>query len=286
MSRWLLGLLLASLALTTACHRAEPARTYPLKGQVLAVVTDRHELTVKHEDIPGFMPAMTMNYPVSPASLMDGLAAGDLIEGTLSVQDARPTLIAIKKTGTAPLPANGNQSAMATSLLAEGDAVPDAAFLDQDDRRRSFAEWKGTLTLVTFIYTSCPSPTFCPLMDQNFSTIQRAVAEDPALKGRVKLVSISFDPAHDTPAVLKAHAAKRGADSTVWTYLTGDQVTIDRFAGHFGVAVIRPDQPGEIQHNLRTTLIGADGRVIKIYSGSDWTPGTVLADLRTAVKLS
>jgi protein SCO1/2 len=112
------------------------------------------------------------------------------------------------------------------------------------------------------------------------------VSEDPALRGQVKLVSISFDPKHDTPAVLAAHAARRKANPEIWTFLTGDRNTIDRFAGRFGVGIMRPDTPGEIVHNLRTTLIGRDGRVLKIYSGSDWTPGTVLADLRAALKAS
>jgi protein SCO1/2 len=135
---------------------------------------------------------------------------------------------------------------------------------------------------VTFIYTRGPLPTFCPLMDQNFATIQEAVAEDPALAGQVKLVSITFDPEHDTPEVLAAHAEKRHADPDVWTFLTGDQATIDRFAGRFGVGVLRQTEAADIQHNLRTTLVGRDGRVLKVYSGSDWTPGAVLADLRAA----
>jgi protein SCO1/2 len=172
---------------------------------------------------------------------------------------------------------------MAAGILAEGDEVPDAAFLDQDDRRRSFSEWRGTLTLVTFIYLRCPLPNYCPLMDQNFATIQRAVEEDPVLKGQVKLVSISFDPEHDTPALLKAHAARRRADTNVWTFLTGDRTTVHRFAGRFGVSVIRPEGVVEINHNLRTTLVGKDGRIVKVYSGNDWTPGTALADLRTAL---
>jgi protein SCO1/2 len=172
---------------------------------------------------------------------------------------------------------------MASGLLEVGDPVPDAAFIDQRDQRRSFAEWHGSLTLVTFIYTRCPLPTFCPLMDQNFATLQGALAEDPRLAGQVQLVSVTFDPAHDTPEVLAAHAAKRRADPDVWTFLTGDQTTIERFAGRFGVGVLREDDSAEIAHNLRTTLIDRDGRVRKVFSGSDWTPGAVLADLRAAL---
>jgi protein SCO1/2 len=171
---------------------------------------------------------------------------------------------------------------MATGALSEGDEVPDAALIDQANRRRSLAEWRGKLTLITFIYTSCPLANFCPLMDQNFATIQAAVAEDPALAGKVALVTITFDPEKDTPDVLAAHAARRRADPAVWTFLTGDLVTIQRLAGRFGVGVIRPDGTAEINHNLRTALVGTDGRIRRFYTGNDWTPSTVLADLRTA----
>jgi protein SCO1/2 len=119
-------------------------------------------------------------------------------------------------------------------------------------------------------------------MDQNFATIPRAAAEDPALKGQVKLVSISIDPEGDTPAVLAAYANRRQADPAVWTFLTGDRVTVHRFAGRFGVGPIRPEGATEITHNLRTALVGRDGRIRKLYSGNQWTPGDVLSDLRAA----
>jgi len=220
---------------------------------------------------------------VATGAPLAALAAGDLITGTLEVRDAQATLTTVTKTGTAPIAQGANQTAMATALIGPGDPMPDAALVDQDDRRRSLSEWAGSATLVTFTYTRCPDPTFCPLMDQNFATIQRAVAEDAALKGRVKLISISIDPEHDTPAVLKKHALARGAEAAVWTFLTGDLATVDRLAGRFGVSVVRPGGTDPIAHTLRTTLVGTDGHVRKSYSGNDWTPGTVLADLRAAL---
>lgn len=276
--------LVVALFLLAACSRPEPAKRYEIKGQILAVSSEAPELTVRHEDIAGLMPGMTMTFPVSPVTLMNGRTPGELITGTLEVDPVEGSrLVAITHQGVAPLPENANQIAMASGILSEGDAVPDAAFIDQDDKRRSFAEWQGSYTLVTFIYTRCPLPDYCPLMDQNFATIQEAASEDPALEGRVRLVSITFDPEHDTPEVLAAHARKRRADPAVWTFLTGDRATIDKFAGRFGIGVLREDGSTEIQHNLRTTLVGPDGRILKIYSGNDWTPGRVLADLRAAV---
>jgi protein SCO1/2 len=276
----------AALALAGACASPSPPKQFALTGQVLAVSPERGELTVHHEDIEGLMPAMTMTFPVTPASLLEGRKPGELIAATLEVSDSQGRIVAITHRGEAPVPQTANQVALAAGLLADGDQVPDAAFLDQNDRRRSFAEWRGTHTLVTFIYTSCPLPNYCPLMDQNFATLQGAIAEDPALRGRVKLVSISFDPEHDTPAVLAAHAARRRADPAVWTFLTGDRLTIDRFAGRFGVGILRSDGSSEVTHNLRTTLVGPDGRVVKTYAGSDWTPGAVLTDLRRALAAS
>jgi protein SCO1/2 len=216
---------------------------------------------------------------------MQNREAGELILATLEVSDFTGRLVDITRTGLAPLPDNANEVALATGLLDPGDEAPDTAFVDQDDRRRSLAEWRGRHVLLTFIYTRCPLPTFCPLMDQNFATIQRAVAEDAVLRGQIQLISVSFDPEHDTPAVLREHAARRKADLTTWTFLTGDRQTVDRFAGRFGVGVIRPaDGAGEITHNLRTAHIDPEGRIVKLYSGNEWTPSAVLADLRAAVR--
>jgi len=287
MSRVSCAGLFLSLLIVSACQpAAPPVKHYQMKGQILAVLPDVQQLTIKHEDIAGFMPAMTMNYQVATPALLEGRTPGEVVTATLEVSDTVMHLTQIAHAGSAPLAPSSNATSMAAALLAEGDRVPDTALIDEHDRRRSFAEWQGSLTLVTFIYTRCPDPNFCPLMDQNFATIQRAVAEDPALKGHVKLVSVSFDPEHDTPAVLAAHAAKHRADPAVWTYLTGDRTTIEKFIGRFGVGLVAADRPDLIGHNLRTALIGTDGRIVKFYTGSDWTPGAVLADLRTALRQS
>ncbi len=274
-----------------SCSRPAPQQTpptsnakrYAISGQILVVNAAKQSLSIKHGDIVGYMPAMTMTFQVARADLMKGREPGELIVGTLEVDDTAGRIVEITHTGTAPMPDRASPTSMAASVLDVGDTAPDAALIDQDNRRRTFAEWRGTATLITFIYTRCPLPNFCPLMDRNFVAIQKQGAADPLLKGKFKLVSVSFDPDYDTPAVLKTHAASLGADPAGWSFLTADKVTIDRFAAKFGVGVVREGSaPGDTTHNLRTTLIGPDGKILKVYGGSDWSVATVLADLRAA----
>lgn len=276
---------LALVVALGACTRTAaplPTERYPLAGQILVVKTDTRELTVKHGDIEGLMPGMTMTFPVAADSDLRERVPGDLITATLEVTGGQGVLTNVVRTGSAPLPGNTNEVALASGLLDVGDAVPDAALIDQTDRRRSLSEWTGTPTLVSFVYTSCPLANFCPLIDRRFATLQQAITADPLLAGKVRLMSITIDPTHDTPAVLAAHAASLKADPAVWTFLTGDAVTVDRIAGRYGVGIVRADA-GDISHNLRTTLVGADGHVRQVYPGSEWTTDQVLADLRTAV---
>ncbi len=133
-------------------------------------------------------------------------------------------------------------------LLKPGDTVPDAPLVDQDGRKIRFAAFIGRPVVMTFIYTRCPLPTFCPLMDRHFAQIQRTLQRDPALGG-ARLVTVSFDPAADTPPVLKRHAKSLGADTTRWTFLTGDRAEIDRFAARF----CRLDQDFQIRFDFILT---------------------------------
>jgi len=275
---------LIAIALTTllvgACSTTPPAKRYPIQGQILAISTERRELTIAHGDIPGLMPAMTMTYPVSNAKVLDGRTLGELVTGTLEVSESTGRIVELTHTGSAPLPTGSNTAELAAGVLDVGNPIPDTALIDQTNTRRALDEWKGSTTLITFIYTRCPLPNFCPLMDQNFAALQGVIAKDATLRGKVKLISITFDPDFDTSDVLADHAKKMKADPAVWTFLTGDRLTIDRLAAKFGVSVLRePDQP-TITHNLRTILVGPDGNIAKIYSGNDWTPGAVAADVR------
>ena len=270
----------------TACSKAPGERTFTLQGQVQSLDAPRKLVVVKHEEIKGFMPAMTMPYEVLEAKALDGLAPGDLINAKLIVVSNGAHLADIKKVGAAPLekpPADvpNPTTSSGFELLRPGEAVPDGTFLDQDGKPRRFAAFKGAPVVMTFIYTRCPLPTFCPLMDRHFVTLQNTLKTDPALK-KVQLVTVSFDPTTDTPPVLRKHARTLGADLTRWTFLTGDRDEVDQFAARFGVSVSRAlNDARDIAHNLRTAIIGSDGTLVKVYTGNDWSPEQVVADLKT-----
>jgi protein SCO1 len=259
-------------------------REYTLQGQILSIEPNRLQADIKHEEIKGFMAAMTMPYKVRDAKELADLKPGDLITSTLVVVSNDAYLKDVKRVGEAPLEAAAGGAAPSASsgfeLLRPGEAVPDVPLVDEEGRKTTLSSLKGHTVVLTFIYTQCPLPTFCPLMDRHFVTIQERLKADPALS-RVHLATVSFDPVTDTPAVLKKHAAQLGADTSRWTFFTGDRDDIDRFASRFGVTIARDlTDPKNITHNLRTVIIDADGKLVKAYTGNEWTPDQILADLK------
>jgi protein SCO1/2 len=277
--------LIAAVLLFTACGSQSKQRTYAVHGQVVSVTPDRQEATVKHGEIAGLMPAMTMPYKIKEKAELNAVKPGDVIDATLTIVENDAFLTGVRKVGEAPLEEAPPEATAVTStprpeLLKPGDVVPDSTFVDQDGRRRSFNSFRGSMVVLTFIYTRCPLPTFCPMMDRHFVTIQEHLHDDPALKN-VHLVTVSFDPAYDTPDVLKKHARELNADLHRWTFLTGDAEAIGKFGGRFGIFVTRAsNDPRDITHNLRTAIIGPDGKLIKVYTGNEWTPEEILNDLK------
>jgi protein SCO1 len=289
MTRVRAGLLLLSLAaMLSGCRREAPpgnVREFPLTGQILALNPAKREATVKHDDVKGFMDAMTMDFTVKPATDLAGLQPGDLIAATLVITDEEGYLRDIRKTGTAPLPARPSGTATAAPLLQPGETVPDITFVGDDGKLRPLAAYRGRFVLMTFIYTRCPLPDYCPRMNAHFAAIQKAIAARPALAKQVRLLSVSFDPDFDTPAQLKRTAAAAGAEAGVWEFVTAPRDQVDAFGARFGLSLTREGPNGQtITHNLRTPLVGRDGRLVTQYNGNDWSPGDVVRDLEGLVK--
>jgi protein SCO1/2 len=257
-----------------ACGRAEPTREYTVVGQIVAVSPERPEVTIKHEDIKDFMPAMTMPFPVKDRSLLDGRQPGDLVTATLVIGETTVHLSSLEKTGHQPL----DVSTVAGLGAREGEPVTDAEFVDENGQPRTLADLRGHRVALTFIYTRCPVPDFCPLMNRHFATVQETLRRRTDLQD-VRLLSVTLDPEYDRPPVLKAQAKVYGADPAIWSFLTGETTDLLAFASQFGIYSEADAQSGEIIHSLRTAVIDADGRLVRNIPSNDWTPAELLADL-------
>jgi protein SCO1/2 len=276
--RMLVTFLLTAATTMSACGRAPETRQYELTGQILRIQPERNEVVIKHQDIKGFMPGMTMPFTVEDPTLLAGKAPGDLVTATLVVGDVKAYLSSLTKTGHAALDAPPAVSD-APKVLVPGDEVSDALLVDQDGAPRPFSTFRGHRLAVTFIYTRCPLPEFCPLMDRHFVAVQKAIRGTPRLSD-VRLLSVTLDPEFDTPAVLKPHAGTLGADPAVWSFMTGAPKDVAAFASQLGLYVERDAvNAANIIHNLRTVIVDAEGRLAKTYTGNDWTPAQLVADL-------
>ena len=282
--KWLRNMIVvAALVACTGCSSAPEPRRYELRGQILSVDAARREVLVDHEDIQGFMPAMTMPYKVNDPALLEGKKPGDLFTATLVVEDVNAYLSTLTTTGHAPIanPAAARPAITDADFLREGDAVPGDALIDQSGAPRPITSLHGHRVALTFIYTRCPLPDFCPLMTKQFAVLQGEIRKSAELRD-VRLVSVTLDPEFDTPAVLAAHAKTLGADPGVWYFVTGVRDDVLGFAKRFGVLTEPGESAAVVVHNLRTAVIDAQGRLVSVHSGSMWTPADLVADLKKA----
>jgi protein SCO1 len=272
-------IVMLAVAVSAACTRQPPAKEYQLHGQIVGIERDRNEVLIKHSDIKGFMPAMTMPFTVKDAALLSGKEPGDLVTATLVYSDVDAHLSTLTRTGHAPLEAPPVVS-QTPRVLMPGEQVPDALLIDQYEKPRPFSTLRGHRVALTFIYTRCPLPEFCPLMDRHFASVQKTIQSTPAL-GDVRLVTVTLDPEFDTPAVLNRHAQQLTADPAIWMFATAEPDELARFARQFGLFVEKDPAGGaNLTHNLRTAVIDPDGRLVTVHSSNDWTPAELVADLK------
>jgi protein SCO1 len=166
--------------------------------------------------------------------------------------------------------------------LEQGSPVPDFELVNQDGKQIDLRQYSGKALLLTFIYTRCPLPDYCPLMSHNFAEIDKELAKTPALYAKTHLLSISFDPKNDTPEVLREYGHEyvqdKGQDSfDHWDFaavLATERGDVIKFFDIF-----YNEQDGQITHSMSTAIISPDGKLYKWYGGNEWKPADVLADL-------
>jgi protein SCO1/2 len=268
-------------AITPGAPVSASAKRYPLKGVITAVDFSKPAITVAHEDIPGFMEGMTMEFPVrDDPKVVALLRPGDRIEARLVIDGKVFFLENVLTKGFVPTPTASSSSARPEPNrgVGVGDLVPDFTLVDQTGKPVRFSQFRGEPVAVTFVYTRCPIATACPITVGKFSKIAAALVKEKF----GTLLAVTVDPAGDTPAVLKDYATRVGADPSRWKFLTGDPAAVARVAERFGV-LYYPDH-GQIVHSQAVAVVDPDGRVANLYYGEEWEPESVLQDLEKARK--
>jgi protein SCO1/2 len=287
---------LVSVIVSSACRhertRSATEKHYELKGKIVLVEKEQHQVTVAHEDIKDYMPAMTMPFAVGEDwwwVFEVPLVPGDHINATLVVDGARSWLedvVIVKEGSDGAAPVSGEGIGP-----KPGDEVPDYRLINQDGKAIKIHDYRGKTLVLTFIYTRCPDPDQCTLMSNNFAAIDQELQKQPELYARTHLLSISFDPEYDTPKVLRSYGAAftgRYSDETFahWEFASGSTDEVKGIAQYFGMRYYLDSETGNLQviHSLRTAVIGPDSKVIKVYRGNDWKPEEVVSDLGAAAQ--
>ncbi len=293
-----LALLLAVLPLgcskregTAPAKPAPPsasAERYDVRGIIRGVDAEKREVTLEHEEIPGYMDAMTMSFSVrDDPQVFDILRAGDRLEAKLVVDEGDYWLEQVLTKGFVPTSASGTPAPLPTARVvtpepnrgvAVGDLIPDFSLTDQTGRAVRFSEMRGEPVAVTFLYTRCPIATACPLTATRFAKLDSLLKA----KGFGKLLSITVEPERDTPKVLAEYASHLGADPARWKFLTGDPKAVADVASRFGV-IYYPEK-GQVVHAQAVAVVDAAGRLATIYYGENWEAETIFRDLEKARK--
>jgi protein SCO1/2 len=295
MKNYVLIFCLFATALTVACNKppsptptaipsqsAPGAKRYHLTGRVVSTDKRGNSVMIDGDAIPDFMEAMTMPYTVKDLSLLDKLTPGDKITADVVVQGDDSWIENVVVTGHTNAPP---KPLAELHLPAAGDPVPDFKLVNQDNRPISLSQYRGRTLLVTFIYTQCPFPDFCPRLSHQFAEINRQLQSNPALYAKTHLLSISFDPAHDTPKALRAYAfsvagIKSASLFQHWEFAVPKAADLPAIATFFGLAYV--PEGAVINHSLSTAVVGPDGRIFKWYQDTDWNAADLVKDAAAA----
>lgn len=271
---------------TPASSSATNQRTFQVKGVVREILPEKKKIKITHEEISGYMEAMTMMLDVKDARELNGLQAGDSLSFRMLVTEDDGWIDQLKKLDEprTPLPSSEPPLRRVRDVepLAVGDALTDYTFTNTQGRLVRLSEFKGQAFAITFIFTRCPFPTFCPRLSSNFEEAQRQLKAMSGGPTNWHLFSLTIDPDYDTLPRLKEYAARYKADPARWDFLTGELIDITAISEQFGLQFWRANPSEPINHNVRTVVIDAAGRVHWITPETDWKPAQLVEQLLKA----
>jgi protein SCO1/2 len=274
---------LALLSCGRSTNSDERADHYDTRGVVRGFSPDRSTIEIQHENIPDFMPSMTMPFVTRDPKQIADLRTGDAISFRMAVTKKDFWIENVKKirredVNVAEPKRTSPVSADRDARLTEGDKMPPFTLTNQNGERISLDTFHGNSLVLTFVFTRCPVPNFCPRMSNNFGELQETIKSSTGTLANARLLSVTLDPAYDTPKILSDYAAFHHADSKIWSFATGDEKEIDSLTRAF--SVYRQNEAGTISHGLATALINKEGRIDKIWRGNAWTPAEIIKEIQ------
>lgn len=281
-----------SCSSSTSSPSASPnAKRYTLKGKVVSVDKTAKKATVDHEKIEGFMERMTMDFPIRADYAWSELVAGAEITADLVVDSSAKDPYWLENISITSAPKPGQQELAVNENFAQiGNQVPNFTLTNQDGKKFSFDDYRGKALAITFIYARCPLPDYCIRMSTAFSDLALQLAKEPELNKKIRLLSISFDPANDSPEKLRSYGLgylgkDAKPDFSVWQLAVGPDAEVKKIADFFGLRY-EVDQNDKTQyiHSLRTAVISPDGKLKKIFAGSDWTVSQLREELISSLQ--
>ena len=265
------------------------AKRYPFVGKVVSVDKNAKKAKIDHQEIPGYMSAMTMDFPIHEDWVWNDLTPGSEIHAELVVDNAAKDPYWLENIGIVAA-ADPSKPVPTDDRFAQiGKPVPDFTLTNQDGKKFSINDYRGKALAITFIYARCPLPDYCIRMSKNFSDLAIALNKDAELKDKIRLLSISFDPENDTPGKLRSYGIgymgnPNPPDFTVWQLAVGSDAEVRKIGDFFGLDYrIDENNKTQINHNLRTAVISPEGKVTKMFAGNEWTPAQLLNELKASM---
>jgi protein SCO1/2 len=289
------GLLLATLACRqnnaqapTSAATKTNLQVYQVKGVVREVIAEKKKVKITHEEIPNYMEAMTMLFDVKNAGELNGLQPGDSVSFRMLVTDDDGWIDQVKRLDSprTPLPSEPPPFRRVRDVepLAVGDKLPDYTFTNALGRVVRLSEFQGRALGFTFIFTRCPFPTFCPRLSSSFAEAAEKLTAMPGGPTNWHLLSITIDPDYDTPERLKAYAARYKADPAHWDHVTGTLIDITAIGEQFGLQFWRSNPNEPVNHNVRTVVVDATGRIQWITPDNEWKPEVLVEQMVRAAR--
>ena len=276
---WNLCCALAALtAVLSACdkrpHSTAPRDVYSVTGRVVEVRAAEKSVEIQHDEIPGYMEAMTMPFDVKDTNELAGLGVGDKVTFQMIVltNDAWIQNIRVMEKFVKGIPTSGPfRLVREVDPLKVGDPLPEYHFTNELGQTVSTTQFNGKAVVLAFVFTRCPYPTFCPLTVGNLADTQRRLAALTNGPANWHILAISIDPLYDTPAILHEYAQRYSYDPKSWSFLTGELIDVTALAEQFGMTFWHENGGQLPSHNLRTVVVDANGKIQSIVSGNKWT---------------